>query len=54
MLAPSVINLMRRGQDYEIAACQFLLLGVIALPLIAIVCAGLLRGRVLNKRTENA
>ena len=33
LLAPSVVNLMRRGQDPEIAACQFLLLGVIALPL---------------------
>jgi len=34
LLAPSVVNLMRRGQDYEIAACQFLLLAVIALPLL--------------------
>jgi iron(III) transport system permease protein len=36
LLAPSVINLMRRGQDPEIAACQFLLLAVIALPLVFI------------------
>jgi iron(III) transport system permease protein len=34
LLAPSVVNLMRRGQEPEIAACQFLLLAVIALPLI--------------------
>ena len=34
LLAPSVVNLMRRGQDPEIAACQFLLLAVIALPLV--------------------
>jgi iron(III) transport system permease protein len=34
LLAPSVVNLMRRGQDPEIAACQFLLLAVIALPLL--------------------
>jgi iron(III) transport system permease protein len=36
LLAPSVVNLMRRGQDPEIAACQFLLLAVIALPLVPI------------------
>lgn len=54
ILAPSVINLMRRGQDYEIAACQFLLLGVIALPLVVIVCAWLLRGRVFSRRKEVA
>jgi iron(III) transport system permease protein len=36
LLAPSVVNLMRRGQDPEIAACQFLLLAVIALPLAAL------------------
>lgn len=51
MLAPSVINLMRRGQDPEIAACQFLLLGVIALPLVIVACAGFLRGR-MNKTHE--
>ncbi len=33
LLAPSVVNLMRRGQDSEIAACQVLLLAVVALPL---------------------
>jgi iron(III) transport system permease protein len=42
LLAPSVVNLMRRGQDPEIAACQFLLLGVIALPLVFIGCGGIL------------
>jgi iron(III) transport system permease protein len=41
-----VINLMRLGQDPEIAACQFLLLGVIALPLVVIACGWLLRARV--------
>jgi iron(III) transport system permease protein len=54
MLAPSVINLMRRGQDPEIAACQFLLLGVIALPLVIIVCAGLLRRRMFIGRNKEA
>ena len=54
MLAPSVINLMRRGQDPEIAACQFLLLGVIALPLAVIVCAALLRARMSVSPKENA
>jgi iron(III) transport system permease protein len=44
-LAPSVVNLMRRGQDPEIAACQFLLLGVIALPLVALVAVWLMRRR---------
>jgi len=36
LLAPSVVNLMRRGQDPEIAACQVLLLIVVALPLLAL------------------
>jgi iron(III) transport system permease protein len=43
LLAPSVVNLMRRGQDPEIAACQVLLLVVVALPLVPIVAATLLR-----------
>jgi iron(III) transport system permease protein len=41
LLAPSVVNLMRRGQDPEIAACQFLLLAVVALPLVPIALATL-------------
>ena len=45
LLAPSVVNLMRRGQDPEIAACQVLLLSVIALPLIPIVAAMVHRSR---------
>jgi iron(III) transport system permease protein len=36
MLAPSVVNLMRRGQDPEIAAVQVLLLAVVAAPLVVI------------------
>ncbi len=44
-LAPSVVNLMRRGQDPEIAACQFLLLAVIALPLVPIAAAAVYRAR---------
>jgi iron(III) transport system permease protein len=44
-LAPSVVNLMRRGQDPEIAACQFLLLAVIALPLVPLACAAIHRAR---------
>ncbi len=45
LLAPSVVNLMRRGQDSEIAACQFLLLSVIALPLVPLTLAALFRSR---------
>jgi iron(III) transport system permease protein len=45
LLAPSVVNLMRRGQDPEIAACQFLLLAVIALPLVPIAIAAIHRSR---------
>jgi iron(III) transport system permease protein len=44
-LAPSVVNLMRRGQDPEIAACQFLLLAVIALPLVPLAFAAIRRAR---------
>ncbi|HEY3900308.1 MAG TPA: ABC transporter permease subunit [Chthoniobacter sp.] len=43
LLAPSVVNLMRRGQEPEIAACQFLLLAVIALPLIPLAISRLAR-----------
>jgi len=46
LLAPSVMNFMRRGQDPEIAACQILLLGVIALPLALIALALVLRSRI--------
>jgi iron(III) transport system permease protein len=46
LLAPSVVNLMRRGQDPEIAACQFLLLAVIALPIAALALAEILRARL--------
>jgi iron(III) transport system permease protein len=50
-LAPSVVNLMRRGQDPEIAACQFLLLAVIAIPLvpIAIVAIHRAKARTITK-----
>jgi len=53
LLAPSVINLMRRGQDPEIAACQFLLLAVVGLPLAALALAVLIRSRtrVASKRS---
>ncbi len=48
-LAPSIINLMRRGQDPEIAACQVLLLAVVALPLIPVAIAAIWRrGRNSN------
>jgi len=43
LLAPSVVNLMRRGQDPEIAACQVLLLAVVALPLVPIAIAAIWR-----------
>jgi iron(III) transport system permease protein len=46
LLAPSVVNLMRRGSGPEIAACQFLLLGVIGLPLALIGLGMFLRSGV--------
>jgi iron(III) transport system permease protein len=46
LLAPAVMNFMRRGQDPEIAACQILLLGVIALPLALISLGMVLRSRI--------
>ncbi len=49
LLAPSVVNLMRRGQDPEIAACQFLLLAVIAFPLVPIAVAAIHRARARAK-----
>jgi len=45
MLAPSIVNLMRRGRDPEIAACQVLLLAVVALPLVPIALAAICRRR---------
>ncbi|WP_165223984.1 ABC transporter permease [Aquisphaera insulae] len=45
LLAPSVVNLMRRGQDPEIAACQVLLLAVIALPPVLLALGMVLRPR---------
>jgi iron(III) transport system permease protein len=51
LLAPSVVNLMRRGQDPEIAACQFLLLAVIALPVVLIAVGAGLRAK--GRRAEN-
>jgi iron(III) transport system permease protein len=45
LLAPSVVNLMRRGQDPEIAACQVLLLAVIALPLVPVAAVAICRAR---------
>lgn len=47
LLAPSVMNFMRRGQDAEIAACQILLLGVIALPPALLSLGMLLRPRTV-------
>jgi iron(III) transport system permease protein len=46
LLAPSVVNLMRRGHDPEIAACQVLLLGVVGLPVAVIGLAMVLRSRI--------
>lgn len=46
LLAPSVMNFMRRGQDPEIAACQILLIGVIALPLVLISLGMVLHARL--------
>ena len=51
LLAPSVVNLMRRGQDPEIAACQVLLLAVIALPLVPLGLGAILRSRPWIVRT---
>jgi ABC-type spermidine/putrescine transport system permease subunit II len=53
LLAPSVVNLMRRGQDPEIAACQFLLLAVIALPLVPLAIARFCRGSAWMTRKES-
>jgi iron(III) transport system permease protein len=44
LLAPTVVTLMRRGQDPEIAAYQLLLLAVVAWPLV-VVGLGTLFGR---------
>ncbi len=52
LLAPSVVNLMRRGQDPEIAACQFLLLAVIALPLVPLAIARVCRAGAWTARKE--
>ena len=54
LLAPTVVNLMRRGQDPEIAACQFLLLSVVALPVAALVIGSKLRSWVRSGRGELA
>ncbi len=40
LLAPSVVNLMRRGQDPELAACQVLLLAVIGRLPLALLATG--------------
>ncbi|WP_435018293.1 ABC transporter permease [Tundrisphaera sp. TA3] len=45
LFAPSVMTFMRRGQDPEIAACQILLLAVIALPLALLSLGVALRPR---------
>jgi iron(III) transport system permease protein len=49
LLAPSVVNLIRRGQDSEIAACQVLLLAVVVAPLIVFGAAALVF-RTRNER----
>ena len=54
LLAPSVVNLMRRGQDSEIAACQFLLLCVVALPLAVPLVVGFIRAVVGVRQTRTA
>jgi iron(III) transport system permease protein len=46
LLAPSVVNLMRRAPDPVIAACQFLLLVVVALPLAVIALGMVAASRV--------
>ena len=53
LLAPSIVNLMRRGQESEVAACQVLLLAVVALPLVPIATVWWLgaRGRRPGKGT---
>ncbi len=52
LLAPSVVNLMRRGQDPEIAACQFLLLAVVALPVAVLALAVVLRSIARNSQRD--
>jgi iron(III) transport system permease protein len=51
LLAPSIVNLMRRGQDPEIAACQLLLLAVVALPLVPIALGALVRSARSARKT---
>jgi iron(III) transport system permease protein len=48
-LAASVVNLMRRGQEFEVAACQILLLAVVALPLVPLSLAALARSRAWHR-----
>jgi iron(III) transport system permease protein len=45
LLAPSIVNLMRRGQDAEIAACQVLLLAVVGAPLLFAAVVSIARPR---------
>lgn len=52
LLAPSIVNLMRRGQDPEIAACQVLLLAVVALPLVPLALGTLYRARRGSRATR--
>lgn len=52
LLAPSVLNLIRRGQDPEIAACQALLLIVVALPLLPLAARIWFRRRRPSREVE--
>lgn len=48
LLAPSVVNLMRRGPDPEIAAVQVLLLSVVAAPVLLVAAGALMRSGVVR------
>jgi iron(III) transport system permease protein len=51
LLAPSVVNLIRRGQDPEIAAVQVLLLAAVALPVALLAGGWWMRSRRGRRRT---
>lgn len=49
LLAPSIVNLLRRGQDSTVAACQVFLLAVVTLPLVVIAAASMVRRSWLSR-----
>ncbi len=54
MLAPSVVNLMRRGQDPEVAACQVLLLAAVGLPAAVVAGAAAAVAQLKSRRPRQS